>query len=107
MKAPGPHQVHSVSVDDKALADFCRRHGIRKLSFFGSVLREDFGPDSDIDVLVQFEPGKTIGFGILDIESELSDLLGGRQVDLVNERYLNHRLRPIILREALVQYGQE
>jgi predicted nucleotidyltransferase len=98
--------ILSISVDNNSLAEFCRRHGIRKLSFFGSVLREDFGPDSDVDVLVEFEAGKVFGFDILDMEAELSSLLGGRKVDLVNEKYLNHRLRPVILREALVQYAQ-
>ena len=98
--------ILSIDVDDKSLAEFCRRHGIRKLSFFGSVLRKDFGPDSDVDVLVEFEEGKIFGFDILDLEEDLSQLLGGRKVDLVNEKYLNHRLRPVILREALVQYAQ-
>lgn len=98
--------ILSISVDNNSLAEFCRHHGIRKLSFFGSVLREDFGPDSDVDVLVEFEAGKVIGFDILDMEEELSRLLGGRKVHLVNEKYLNHRLRPVILREALVQYAQ-
>ncbi|MDF1536952.1 MAG: nucleotidyltransferase family protein [bacterium] len=96
----------SIAVDRKSLNEFCRRNGIRKLSFFGSVLRENFGPDSDVDVLVQFEPGKVLGFDILDIEKDLSQLLGGRKVDLVNEKYLNHRLRPVILKEARVQYAQ-
>jgi predicted nucleotidyltransferase len=95
-----------IPLDYKALVEFCRRHGIRKLSFFGSVLREDFGPDSDVDILVEFEAGKIVGFDILDMEEELSVLLGGHTVDMVNEKYLNHRLRPIILREALVQYAQ-
>jgi len=106
MKNCAPQKSLPVALDNKALVEFCRRHGIRKLSLFGSVLREDFGPDSDVDVLVEFEAGKTIGFDILDMEEELSHLLGGRAVDLVNEKYLNHRLRPIILREALVQYVQ-
>ena len=96
----------SIAVDSNSLAEFCRRHGIRKMSFFGSVLREDFGPDSDVDVLVEFEAGKIVGFDIIDMEEELSNLLGKRKVDLVNEKYLNHRLRPVILREALVQYAQ-
>lgn len=106
MRSSRTSRVPGIQVDDDALAEFCRRRGIRKLSFFGSVLREDFGPNSDIDVLVEFEPGRTIGFEIFDIEDELSLLLGGRRVDLVNEKYLNRRLRPTILREAQVQYGQ-
>ena len=88
------------------IADFCRRHHIRKLSLFGSVLRDDFRPDSDIDVLVDFEPGHVIGFEILDIEEELSQLFGGRRVDMVREKYLNPRLRGRVLASAEVQYAE-
>jgi predicted nucleotidyltransferase len=88
------------------LADFCRRHHIRKLSLFGSALRDDFGPDSDVDVLVRFEPGHVVGLDIVDIEEELSQLFGGRKIDLVNEKYLNRRLRARIMAEAEVQYAQ-
>jgi uncharacterized protein len=95
-----------VPVDREKLASFCRRHHIRKLAFYGSVLREDFRPDSDVDVLVEFEPGSTPGFGIVDIEEELSRLLGGRRVDLVSEKYLNPRLRGRVLASAEVQYAQ-
>ena len=87
------------------IADFCRRYQIRKLSLFGSVLREDFGPDSDVDVLVEFEPGHTVGFEIIDMEEELSELFGGRKVDLINAKYLNWRLRDRVLAEAEVQYA--
>ena len=75
------------------LADFCRRHHIRRLSLFGSVLRDDFRADSDVDALVEFEPGHTPGLAIYDIEQELSAVFGGRRVDLVNPKYLNHRLK--------------
>jgi predicted nucleotidyltransferase len=95
-----------VPIDREKLASFCRRHRIRKLAFFGSVLREDFRPNSDVDVLVDFEPGCTPGFAILDIEEELSQLLGGRRVDLVSEKYLNPRLRAPVLASAEVQYAQ-
>ncbi len=95
-----------IPVDKSKIAEFCRRHQVRKLSLFGSVLREDFAPESDVDVLVEFAPGKTIGFEILDMEEELSRLFSGRKVDLVNARYLNHRLRPIILGEARIQYAE-
>lgn len=88
------------------MADFCRRHHIRKLSLFGSVLRDDFRRDSDVDVLIQFEAGHVVGLGIMDIEEELSQLLGGHRIDLVNEKYLNRRLRSRILAEAEVQYAQ-
>ena len=88
------------------LTDFCQRHRIRKLSLFGSVLREDFRPDSDVDVLVRFEAGHVIGLDIMDVEEELSQLLAGHKIDLVNEKYLNRRLRARIMAEARVQYAQ-
>jgi uncharacterized protein len=87
-----------------AIAEFCRRHRIRKLSLFGSVLRDDFRPDSDIDVLVEFEPGYAAGLEILDMEEELSQLFGGHKVDMVKEKYLNRWLREPILASAEVQY---
>ena len=67
------------------IADFCRRHHICKLAVFGSVLREDFRPDSDVDVLVEFEPGHTPGLAFFGMQQELSELLG-RQVDLNTHR---------------------
>jgi hypothetical protein len=93
-------------VSKEQIADFCRRHHIRKLSLFGSVLRDDYRSDSDVDVLVEFEPGYTVGFGIIDIEDELSRLFGGRRVDLVREKYLNPRLRKRVLATAEVQYAE-
>lgn len=93
-------------VDRQWLADFCRRRGIRKLAVFGSVLREDFGPESDIDVLVSFEPGRFVGFSIFEMEAELSQAFGGRKVDLVSEKYLNPRLRERILADAEVWYEE-
>ena len=95
-----------VPIDREKLACFCRRHHIRKLAFFGSVLRDDFRPNSDVDVLVEFEPGCAPGFAIMDIEKELSQLVGGRKVDLVSEKYLNPRLRKGVLASAEVQYAQ-
>ena len=95
-----------INVDKAELARFCRRRHIRKLSLFGSALRDDFGPDSDVDVLVEFEPGHTPGLAVVDVEEELSALLGGRRVDMVNPRYLNRRLRDRVLREAEVQYAE-
>lgn len=89
-----------------AIADFCRRHRIRKLSLFGSVLRDDFRPESDIDVLVEFEPGHAIGWDIIDVEEELSQLFGGHRVDMVREKYLNPRLRDRVLASAEVQYAE-
>lgn len=96
-----------VDINRSALAQFCRQHHVRRLAFFGSVLREDFRPDSDVDVLVEFEPGHTPGFFALDaMQTELSSLLGGRKVDLVTEKFLNHRLRRRVLAGAEVAYAQ-
>ena len=94
-----------VPVSRQRIAEFCRRHHIRRLSLFGSVLRDDFRPDSDIDVLVTFEPGQVVGLRIVDIEDELAQLLG-RRVDLVSEKYLNHRIRDRVLSAAEVQYAE-
>ncbi|MDO9130003.1 MAG: nucleotidyltransferase family protein, partial [Anaerolineales bacterium] len=82
-----------IEIPKKKIAEFCRRNHIRKLALFGSVLRDDFRPDSDVDVLVEFEPGKTPGFAFITIQDELSEILGGRQVDLVTPKFLNHRIR--------------
>jgi predicted nucleotidyltransferase len=98
--------ARNLSITDEQLAAFCRRRHIRRLSFFGSVLRDDFRPDSDVDVLVEFDPDHTPGLAIVDIEDELSRLLGGRRVDLVNPKYINPRLKDRILRDAVVQYEQ-
>lgn len=96
-----------LGVSAQTIADLCRRHHIRKLSFFGSVLRDDFGPESDVDVLVEFEPEHVPGFlGIHDIEQELSHLLSGRRVDLVTEKFLNRRIRDGVLATAEVCYAE-
>jgi predicted nucleotidyltransferase len=94
-----------LSVDREALAELCRRHHITRLSLFGSVLRDDFRPDSDVDVMVEFEEGKTPGFDIVEVQDELSVLFGGRRVDLVTRPGLNRRLREPILASAQVMYG--
>ena len=94
-----------VSVPAKALAEFCKRNHIRKLAFFGSVLRDDFGPQSDVDVLVEFEEGHTPGLAFIDIQDELSKLLGGREIDLVTPKFLNDRIKDRVLKEASVVYG--
>ena len=70
------------------------------------MLREDFGPESDVDVLVEFAPGHTPGLEIVDVEEELSGILGGRKVDLVNPKYLNRWLAPRVLESAEVQYAE-
>lgn len=95
-----------LQIDRTGLSELCRRYGIRKLSLFGSVLREDFRPDSDVDVLVEFRPGARTGFAIVDIEDELTHLFGGHKADLVSAKYLNERLRDRILASAEVQYAE-
>ncbi len=96
-----------IDIPEVALADFCRRHHILKLSLFGSVLRDDFGADSDVDVLVEFERGHVPGFIRLhEMERELSGLLGGRKVDLVTSKFLSPRIRDRVLANAEAQYAQ-
>ena len=94
-----------ISIDQDKISSFCRRYHIRRLSLFGSVLRDDFRPDSDIDVLVEFELGHTPGLEFIRMEQELSALLGGRKVDLVTPKFLNHRIREKILSTAQIQYA--
>lgn len=95
-----------IAIDRENLEALCRRHHIRRLSLFGSVLRPDFRPESDVDVLVEFEPGKVPGFlKLYEIEVELSALLGGRKIDLVTRQSLNRRLRDRVLASARVEYA--
>jgi len=94
-----------IRVPRKKLAEFCRRNHFRKLAFFGSVLREDFGPDSDIDVLVEFEPGKTPGFAFFGMQEELSTILG-RKVDLNTSGFLSKHFRDQIIREARIEISR-
>jgi len=91
-------------VPKQRLAAFCRRHHIQKLALFGSVLRHDFRPDSDVDVLVEFEPGHVPGFAIIEMENELSRLVG-RKVDLRTPNDLSRYFRDSVVREAKVEYA--
>lgn len=89
-----------VDVPAEALAEWCRRHGLRRLAFFGSVLRDDFGPQSDIDVLIEFgHTGPLTLFGLARLENELSDLLG-RRADVHEARSLRSQVREHVLRSA-------
>jgi predicted nucleotidyltransferase len=92
-----------IAIPQEQVSDFCRRHHIRKLSLFGSVLRDDFRPDSDVDVLVEFEPGCTPGLAFFGMEIELSEILG-RKVDLNTAGLLSKYFRDRVLTEAEVQY---
>ena len=97
-----------VVLPKERIADFCRRHHIRRLALFGSALREDFRPDSDIDVLVEFEQGHVPGFfKLFDMEGELSSLLGGRKVDLRTPQDLSRYFRDEVVAHAEVQYAEE
>jgi uncharacterized protein len=92
-----------IAIDRERLVDFCRRNHIRTLALFGSVLREDFRPDSDVDVLVEFEPGHVPGLRFFALERELSEILG-RKVDLNTPSFLSPYFRGQVLAEAEVQY---
>jgi uncharacterized protein len=93
-----------IAIDRERIAEFCRRNHIRKLSLFGSVLRDDFRPDSDIDVLVEFEPEARVGLmGLARMEIELGEMLG-RKIDLNTPGFLSRYFRDQVLTEAEVQY---
>jgi hypothetical protein len=98
---------HGISFPKEIIADFCKRQHIRKLALFGSVLREDFRPDSDVDVLVEFEPGHTVGLlSMAGLEMELSEALG-RKVDLRTPAELSRYFRDEVARASEVQYAEE
>ncbi|MBI2908041.1 MAG: nucleotidyltransferase family protein [Chloroflexi bacterium] len=102
----GSRVERNISVPHERLAEFCQRHHITKLAFFGSVLRDDFRPDSDVDVLVEFDPDHVPGFFRLsDMETELSALLGGRKVDLRTREDLSRHFREQVVREAQMLYA--
>lgn len=92
-----------ITIPPQQIAEFCRRHHIHKLSLFGSVLRDDFRLDSDIDMLVEFEPGKTPGLAFFTMQDELSKLLE-RNVDLNTPRCLSRYFRNEVLTEAQAVY---
>jgi len=94
---------HDIEISEQTIATFCRKHHIRRLSLFGSILRDDFGPDSDIDILVEFEPGATPGFGFFGLQEELVQILG-RKVDLNTPQCLSRYFVDEVLREARVLY---
>ena len=96
-----------VSIPKDRLAAFCQEHGIKRLAVFGSALREDFGPESDIDVLVEFEPDRIPGLlGVAGIQLELSTLFSGRKVDLRTPEDLSPYFRQDVLDTAEVQYAK-
>ncbi len=95
----------NVIIPKDRIVDFCQRHHIRRLSVFGSALRDDFTADSDVDVLVEFQKGREPGFAFFDMQDELAELLG-RKVDLHTPNFLSRYFRDKVLQEAEVQYVQ-
>ena len=95
-------------VPEQRMASFCRKHGIKWLAIFGSALRDDFGPDSDVDVLVEFEPESIPGLlGLAGMQLELQELLSGRPVDLRTPDDLSPYFRQVVLETAEVQYAEQ
>ena len=92
-----------IPVPIEAIANFCRRHHIRRLALFGSVLRDDFGPDSDVDVLVEFEPEHVPGLAFFSMERELGEILG-RRVDLNTPGFLSPYFRDAVIGSAEVLF---
>ena len=93
----------AIDIDKQQIAEFCRRHHIEWLSLFGSVLRSDFRADSDVDVLVEFEPGHTPGWDFFGMQDELSGIIG-RNVDLNTPGFLSRYFRDEVMAEALPIY---
>ena len=94
-----------IPIDRKKIGDFCRKHHIRRLAFFGSVLRDDFRPDSDVDVLVEFEPGHVPGLQFFAMEAELSEILR-RKADLNTPQFLSRHFRRQVELKAEAHYEQ-
>jgi len=98
--------IAKVDISREEIKEFCLRNRIRYLAFFGSVLRDDFSPDSDVDVLVEFEPGARVGLiGFSGMENELSELIG-RKVDLNTPGFLSPYFRDEVVEEAETVYEQ-
>jgi hypothetical protein len=94
---------HGVKIPQDTIAEFCRRNRIRRLALFGSILRDDFTPASDVDVLVEFEPEARVGWDFFRMQDDLSQILG-RRVDLNTPAELSRYVRDEVLREARELY---
>ncbi len=99
-------RVNGIDVPEQAIADVCRRYHVRRLALFGSVLHRELRPDSDLDMLVEFDDGHTPGFAFFDVEAELSQILG-RKVDLNTPQFLSPHFRQEVEAEAEVVFGSE
>jgi predicted nucleotidyltransferase len=94
-----------ISIPSERIEAFCRQHGVRRLALFGSVLRDDFGPESDVDVLIELEPDHRVGLlGLVAMEQELSEILG-RKVDVRTPNDLSRYFRDEVVRTADVLYA--
>ena len=94
-----------IRIDTAALAELCHRYSVRELSLFGSSARGEMRPDSDIDIMVEFEPGARVGLIRFEFFAEELAALIGRRVDLVTKRGLKPWVRPLVLRDARVVYA--
>jgi predicted nucleotidyltransferase len=92
-----------IDIDRAQLEEVCRKYGIRRLSFFVSVIRDDFGDDSDVDILVEFQPESRVGLSFFSLQEELSQLIG-RPVDLSTPGFLSARIRDRVASEARPVY---
>jgi uncharacterized protein len=97
------NQQVKIDIPQQQLNEFCQRHHVSKLALFGSVIRDDFKAESDIDVLVEFEPNQTPGLAFFEMETELTQIFG-RKVDLNTPGFLSPRIRENVQQEAIVQY---
>ena len=90
-----------LDADPRAIAAFCRRNGVNRLAVFGSALRDDFTPESDVDLLVEFQPGKKVSlFDMARMEMELEKIIHDHRVDLRTLSDLSHRFRDRVVTEA-------
>jgi predicted nucleotidyltransferase len=98
-------EIHGVEIPSESIAEFCRRHGVARLALFGSILSDDFRPESDIDVLVEFPPGGTPS--LLDLGGMLVELraLLGREVDLKTPGFLSRHFRDDVVRQSMTLYA--
>jgi len=96
----------NINIPSEKIAEFCKRHHIRKLSLFGSALRDDFSPESDLDILVEFDPAHIPGFiRLACMEIELTEILG-RKVDMRTAQDLSRYFRDEVLNSSKVQYAE-
>jgi predicted nucleotidyltransferase len=100
-----PLEFGMMHVDDASLVDVCRRYNVKELSLFGSVARGETRPESDVDIMVEFEPGARVGLVRFESLAEELEALAGRRVDLVTRRGLKPWVRPAVLKDARVIYA--